>query len=106
METDDELAAASTGPLNGIVVVEIATFISAPFAAMMLAQLGAQVIKVEPPTGDPFRRFGRPTQSMSAMFANTNRSKSSVVLDLKQAEDHARLLTLVSTADVLLTNWR
>jgi CoA:oxalate CoA-transferase len=94
------------GPLHGITVVEIATFISGPFATLMLAQLGATVVKVEPAKGDPFRRFGKPKGEMSAMFASANRGKSSVVLDLATEDGHAALLERLETADVLLANWR
>ncbi|MGE0782952.1 CaiB/BaiF CoA transferase family protein [Mycolicibacterium sp.] len=94
------------GPLAGVTVVEIASFISGPFATMMLAQLGATVVKIEPPRGDPFRRFGRPAGGVAAPFASTNRGKASVVLDLKNAADRESLLNRIDGADVLLANWR
>ena len=94
------------GQLDGVRVVEIANYMAGPFAGMMLADLGADVIKVEPPTGDPFRRFGRPSTAMSAVFANCNRGKRSVVLDLKVSDDRDALVRLLATADVLLCNWR
>jgi crotonobetainyl-CoA:carnitine CoA-transferase CaiB-like acyl-CoA transferase len=87
-------------------VVELANFVSGPLATMMLADLGADVIKVEPPRGDPFRRFGRPTTDMSAVFANVNHGKRSVTLDLKGSEDRQVLRTLLRTADVMVCNWR
>src|SRR4051795_11071630 len=79
---------------------------SGPYATMMLGDLGAEVIKVEPPKGDPFRRFGRPKTYASPQFVNCNRGKRSVVLDLKSAEDQAKMLALVDSADILLSNWR
>jgi crotonobetainyl-CoA:carnitine CoA-transferase CaiB-like acyl-CoA transferase len=93
-------------PLAGIRVVETATYISGPYAGMVLADLGAEVIKIEPPRGDPLRRFGQPTAPMSAFFASCNRGKQSVVLDVKQSEGRSALLGLISTADVFITNWR
>jgi crotonobetainyl-CoA:carnitine CoA-transferase CaiB-like acyl-CoA transferase len=72
----------------------------------MLADLGAEVIKVEPPRGDPFRRFGRPETYVSSLFANCNRAKRSVVLDLKTPEGVAHLLALAGQSDILVCNWR
>lgn len=97
---------ATAGPLAGTRVVEAANFMSGPFAGMMLADLGAEVVKVEPPAGDPFRRFGRPETAMSAVFANCNRGKRSEVLDLKAPADLERMLALLREADVFLCNWR
>jgi crotonobetainyl-CoA:carnitine CoA-transferase CaiB-like acyl-CoA transferase len=94
------------GPLAGVKVVETAIYMAGPYAGMMLADLGADVIKVETEKGDPFRRFGRPATSFSAVFANCNRSKRSVVLDLKSAAGHDALLELLATSDVFLANWR
>lgn len=95
-----------TLPLDGVTVVEAAGFISGPFATMMLADLGADVVKVEPPRGDPLRRFGRPAQSMSAPFLNTNRNKRSLALDLKSGDGRGALLALLAQADVFVCNWR
>ena len=86
--------------------MEVASFVSGPYAGQMLADLGAEVIKVEPPRGDPFRRFGRPTTPVSSVFANCNRGKRSVSLDLKQPDGHAAVLELVAKSDVWLCNWR
>lgn len=95
----------SGGPLAGIRVLELGQYISGPFAAKQLADLGAEVIKIESPDGDPMRRWeGRAT--MSPQFAAYNRGKSSIVLDLKDAGDLERLLGLVDTADVVLDNFR
>ena len=93
-------------PLEGIGVVEAASFVSGPYAAMMLADLGATVTKVEPPGGDPFRRFGRVEAGTGIQFANANRNKRSVVLDLKTESGMSRLLDLLSGADAFITNWR
>ena len=96
----------TSAPLSGVRVVEIGNYLSVPFAAMMLSDLGAEVVKVEPPKGDPFRRFGRPKEVMASIFVNTNRGKKSVVLDLKQAKDREQLCALLRDADVVLSNWR
>jgi crotonobetainyl-CoA:carnitine CoA-transferase CaiB-like acyl-CoA transferase len=98
--------ASARGPLAGTVVVEAATFMSGPYAGMMLADLGADVVKVESEHGDPFRGFGRPETPYSAVFASCNRSKRSVVLDLKSAAGLDALLVLLAGADVFLANWR
>lgn len=94
------------GPLSGVRVVEAANYLSGPYAAMMLGDLGAEVVKVEGPRGDPYRRFGRPSTPFSALFAAVNRGKQSVVLDLKTPEGHGHMLDLLDQADVLVCNWR
>jgi crotonobetainyl-CoA:carnitine CoA-transferase CaiB-like acyl-CoA transferase len=93
-------------PLEGIRVVEAASYISGPWATGILADLGADVLKIEPPTGDPFRKFGRPVTAYAPAFANVNRGKRSVALDLKTDEGVAALLAHVRDADVFLSNWR
>ena len=103
---DDPGGATARGPLAGTIVVEAATFMSGPYAGMMLADLGADVIKVESAQGDPFRGFGRPETPYSAVFASCNRSKRSVVLDLKSGHGRDALLELLAGADVFLANWR
>jgi crotonobetainyl-CoA:carnitine CoA-transferase CaiB-like acyl-CoA transferase len=93
------------GALDGIRVIEIAGYISGPYAGMMLADMGAEVIKIEPPErGDPFRRWG--TGKLSPNFEALNRNKRSVALDLKSEKGKANALKLVSDADVLLENNR
>jgi crotonobetainyl-CoA:carnitine CoA-transferase CaiB-like acyl-CoA transferase len=94
-------------PLDGIRVLEAASFVSGPYVGQMLADLGAEVVKVEaPPLGDPFRRFNRPAGAYSPIFANCNRGKRSIMLDLKDEGQRARLLDLLADADVWVTNWR
>jgi crotonobetainyl-CoA:carnitine CoA-transferase CaiB-like acyl-CoA transferase len=99
----------ATGPLAGVRVVEIGVWVAGPAAAGILADWGADVVKIEPPDGDPARSFGRmlggdlPT---NPPFELDNRSKRSVVLDLLQADDKERALALVDDADVFITNIR
>lgn len=94
-------------PLDGIRVLEAASFVSGPYVGQMLADLGAEVVKVEPPPrGDPFRRFNRPAGAYSPIFANCNRGKGSITLDLKEPGARDRLLDLVEGVDIWIANWR
>ena len=97
---------ANVAPLSGLKVVEAASFLSGPMAGMILADLGATVTKVEPPRGDPYRRFGRPYGDSSLLFKAANQNKVSVTLDLKTESGIAGLFDLLADADVLITNWR
>jgi len=90
--------------LKGVRVVELSTVITAPLTGLMLADLGADVIKVEPPQGDPFRSFRG--GSYSPNFIAYNRGKRSIKLDLRSDAGRAVLLKLVAGADVLLENFR
>jgi formyl-CoA transferase len=93
------------GALEGIRVVEIANYVSGPYAAMLLGDLGAEVIKVESPDkGDPFRGWGK--VEYSAVFGSLNRNKKSVVLDLKSSEGVKQARALMRSADVLIENFR
>ena len=92
-------------PIQGIRVVEIANFITGPYAGMLLADLGAEVIKVEHPEGgDPFRAWSHGTYS--PQFRAYNRGKRSLTLDLKSADGCKILHKLISQADVLIENFR
>jgi crotonobetainyl-CoA:carnitine CoA-transferase CaiB-like acyl-CoA transferase len=93
-------------PLAGIRIVEAASYISGPFAGLILADLGAEVIKVEPPRGDPYRRFGPQDDDGGVIFRAGNRNKRSLAVDLATAEGVAELHELLGGADVLITNWR
>ncbi|MFD5865081.1 CaiB/BaiF CoA transferase family protein [Agromyces sp. NPDC127015] len=95
----------AAGPLAGIRVVELGQYISGPYAAKLLADLGADVIKVESPDGDPMRRW-EGHGAMSPQFAAYNRGKRAVVLDLKGERGLAELLRLAGDADVLIENFR
>lgn len=92
-----------TAPLAGIRVLEFGGYIAGPYAGTFLANLGAEVIKVEPESGEPFRH-GR--GNGSKYFAQINFGKKSVAVDAKTAEGHAAILELVRTADVIIENLR
>jgi crotonobetainyl-CoA:carnitine CoA-transferase CaiB-like acyl-CoA transferase len=95
------------GPLAGVRVIDITTMILGPVATMLLADMGAEVIHIESPDGDPFRDVGDArSPRMSAAFLAVNRNKSSVVIDLKKPEGMGALLKLIETADVLVHNMR
>ncbi len=95
------------GPLEGIRILDATQMISGPFAAGLLGDQGADVIKIEPPgIGDPVRYFGAMRSGLSALFLSSNRNKRSVVLDLKDEEDLERLYGLVEHADVFMQNFR
>lgn len=93
-------------PLAGVTVVEVSTFLTGPLAALSLADMGASVIKVEPPGGDPMRRFGRCVNGLSLQWLAANRGKETEEVDLAVGAGRARLSALLDTADVLITNWR
>ncbi|MBM7502606.1 CaiB/BaiF CoA transferase family protein [Agromyces aurantiacus] len=93
------------GPLAGIRVVELGQYISGPYAAKLLADLGADVVKVESPEGDPMRRW-EGHGAMSPQFAAYNRGKRAVTLDLKTEGGIAALHALARDADVLIENFR
>lgn len=90
--------------LHGVRVVEHGTFITGPAAAMLLADLGAEVIKVEQPEGDPFRAFRGGTYSPH--YQTYNRNKKSVRLDARKPEDRAHFDRLIAEADVYIQNFR
>jgi crotonobetainyl-CoA:carnitine CoA-transferase CaiB-like acyl-CoA transferase len=97
------------GPMEGIKVVELGVWVAGPAAGGILADWGADVIKIEPPTGDPGRLFGRMLGldvDTSPPFEMDNRSKRSVVLDLTSDDDRSAALELISGADVFVTNVR
>ena len=106
-KSDENEEALMRGSLDGIRVLEAASFIAGPYCAMMLADQGADVIKVERPgSGDENRAEPPFFKGESAPFMLWNRNKRSVTLDLKVAEDKERFLKLVDTADVLIENFR
>lgn len=99
----DEMA----GPLAGVRIVDMTTVLMGPYATQILGDMGADVIKVEPPCGDGSRDIGPMRgRGMGAIFMHANRSKRSIVLDLKKRAGHAALLRLLESADVLIYNVR
>ena len=95
---------ARTGPLVGLKVLEIGHYIAGPFCTRILADLGAEVIKVEPPGGDPVRGWGAAVNGNPVWFSVHGRNKLSVVVDLKR--ERPTVLSLAARADVLVENLR
>lgn len=93
-------------PLDGVVVVDLTSNIAAPFGAAILADLGAEVIHIEPPSGDDSRRMSPTSGEGSAFFYVVNRNKSFVTLNLRLQKDQDTLFELLTTADVLVSNLR
>lgn len=98
--------ATAPGPLAGLRVVDFTRVLSGPFSTALLADLGAEVIKVESPDGDDYRHVGPYKDGVSTLFAFANRGKKSVVLDLKRPEDVALAVALARSADIVVENFR
>ena len=95
------------GPLEGVRILELSTVVLGPWACQILADMGADVIKVEPPYGDSNRVLGASRNpGMAALYLTCNRNKRSIVLDLKQESGRAAVLKLAEQADVLIHNNR
>jgi crotonobetainyl-CoA:carnitine CoA-transferase CaiB-like acyl-CoA transferase len=94
------------GPLSGVKVLDLSAYIAGPYGCVLLADQGAEVIKIEPPAGDNLRNYPSTLEVESRAFLGVNRSKLGIVLDLKNPEDKERLMTLVKNADVLVHNFR
>ena len=92
--------------LSGIRVIDLTRILAGPFCTLMLADMGAEVIKVEPPKGDPVRGQGAIREGLSWYFSQFNRNKKSIVLDLYSKEGKADLTLLLKSADVLVENYR
>jgi CoA:oxalate CoA-transferase len=92
--------------LQGVRVVDLTRILSGPFCTLLLADMGAEVIKVEPPGGDPLRAQGAIVEGLSWYFAAFNRNKRSVVLNLRSAAGKEALRRLIATADVVVDNFR
>jgi crotonobetainyl-CoA:carnitine CoA-transferase CaiB-like acyl-CoA transferase len=94
-------------PLNNVVVLDLSRILTGPFCTMMLADFGADVIKIEPPQGDDTRHWGPPFLSgESAYYLSVNRNKRSVVMDFRQERDRQAFLEMVKQADVVVENYR
>jgi crotonobetainyl-CoA:carnitine CoA-transferase CaiB-like acyl-CoA transferase len=100
--TDPEQA----GPLAGLRVLELGHFVAAPFATRLLADLGADVIKIEPPEGDPVRQWGAQQGGHSLWWSMHGRNKRSVALDLKSQRGREVVLRLVARCDAVIENFR
>jgi crotonobetainyl-CoA:carnitine CoA-transferase CaiB-like acyl-CoA transferase len=95
------------GPLHGIRIIDMTSVLMGPFASQALGDMGADVVKIEPPQGDLVRQIGPARHdAMGPIFLNTNRNKRSVVLDLKQPAGVQALKRLLEDADVLMYNVR
>ena len=96
-----------SGPLGGVKVLDLTINVLGPLATQILGDMGAEVIKIESPEGDPMRHSGlSKNPGMASLFMNTNRNKKSVVLDLKKPQPLQALLKLVETADVFVHSMR
>jgi crotonobetainyl-CoA:carnitine CoA-transferase CaiB-like acyl-CoA transferase len=95
-----------SGPLEGVRVIDLTTMVAGPVAAMMLADQGADVIKVESPAGDLMRRFAFGRHGTSASFLSCNRNKRSLAIDMKSADGLQVVKRLIATADVFMNNFR
>src|SRR4051812_15468642 len=95
------------GPLNGLLVADFSRILAGPYATMLLADLGAQVIKVESPGGDDTRTWMPPVRDgVATYYLGVNRNKRSIALDLKDADDLAAAQELARRADVMIENFR
>jgi CoA:oxalate CoA-transferase len=94
------------GPLSGLLVVDMTHVLAGPYCTMLLADLGARVIKVEPPEGDGARQIGPFLKDQSVYFMSVNRNKESIALNLTAEADRAILHELLARADILVENFR
>ena len=98
---------AAVGPLSGLRVLDLTTILLGPFATQILGDMGADVIKIEAPGGDPIRHVGPPpADGMGAVFLGANRNKRSIVMDLKQTDTKEVFYRLVEVADIVVHNMR
>jgi CoA:oxalate CoA-transferase len=105
------MAPEKTGPFSGLLVLDLTRVLAGPYAALMMAELGARVIKIEPPEGDDARRYGpfmtgENGKAKSGYFLSINRGKESIALDLKKDDDRKIFEALLARADVLIENYR
>ena len=100
------MTTASAGPLGGITVVDLCSYLAGPYGCTLLADLGASVMKIESPQGDMLRQFPSSLAGESRFFLGTNRGKRALALDLKQPEGLAVLHRIVEMADVLVEIFR
>jgi CoA:oxalate CoA-transferase len=105
-QTENEVPRLREGPLSGITILDLSRILAGPYCTLLLHELGARIIKVEPPQGDDSRAYGPFQDGESLYFAALNRGKESIALDLKQPDDIAILHRLLAQADVLVENFR
>ncbi|WP_158890566.1 CaiB/BaiF CoA transferase family protein [Amycolatopsis anabasis] len=96
----------TAGPLDGVRVIDLSTVVMGPYAAQILGDLGADVVKIESPSDTVRNGSYHRSPGMTALSLNVNRNKRSVALNLKDETDHQRALELIGAADVLITNMR
>jgi CoA:oxalate CoA-transferase len=102
-----ELKTSQKGPLSGLTIIDLSRILAGPYCTLMLAELGARVIKVEAPeTGDDARQYGPFVNGKSAYFQSVNRGKESLVLNLKADNDKVIFKKLLAKADVIVENFR
>ena len=94
------------GPLNGVKVIEFSEIVAGPVAGMLLSDLGADVTKIEPPWGDPWRHHEATVPGEARVFVSVNRGKRSITLDLTDPDGRAIAQRLAASADVLVHNHR
>jgi len=94
------------GPLSGVRVLDLSAYIAGPYGCTLLADMGAEVIKIEPPSGDNLRKYPSTLEAESRAFLGINRSKRGLVLDLKKPEGLAVLIKMLESTDVLVHNFR
>src|SRR5579875_693955 len=99
-------ASQSTGPLADVKVLDLSAYAVGPWAASLLAMLGADVIKVDPPYGDPIRNVRPQLAGEPTTYTTSNQGKRNIILDLKSPSDREVALALASSADVLIENFR
>src|SRR5215475_14372962 len=97
----------ASGPLSGIVVIDLSRILAGPYCTLLMAEMGARVIKVEPPKGgDDARAYGPFVNGRSTYFASVNRGKESIAFDLKAEADRTIFEKLLEKADVIVENFR
>ena len=101
-----ESESAGRKPLSGLKVLDFTRVLSGPYCTALMADLGADVVKIESPNGDDYRHIGPFVDAESALFQNVNRAKRSIALDLKAARSIEIVRALVETADVVVENFR
>jgi crotonobetainyl-CoA:carnitine CoA-transferase CaiB-like acyl-CoA transferase len=100
------MPASPVGPLSGVTVLDLSSYLAGPYGCTLLADLGADVIKIESPQGDMLRQFPSSLPGESRFFLGTNRGKRALALDLKEPDGLKVLLRMVESADVLVQNFR